>query len=1132
LSKKKKSKLNSEQKDFFLKIARLKNPIWITNYLKKDAAKRLVKNNFSKLISNPLIKNNILGSTFPINYKDIETEAMVSQGTLEQEVWWTYLNVIYHSEKINLFISKSEQFNNLLLYAKYEEASNILNEIKYELGLSHWYIENKLLLLSKMNGLKEQKEYAETIRKELPNASALLVYHFSQKLENELSYEQYDKNFKKMWRDYPNIKTYFEFKANSLNADPENLVYFLYFERESPTIDKYISLKKTLFAICSNNNYSSLPVDFLNKYLIKLDNNIKDIELKPLLIKSTKLNYNDIDIDNSKYIRILDLYTMGYYKESYDLCLKELENYLTFNINLIEILIKSEIRCATDDNLIEVSIDNNSIIFNIYEYYKSIILKDENLINSINKLLKIALELSSLSISTVITQFIYKNIPFYNIPVADSSLKTGGLHTFLYDVREQSIIDDARYRILITDMQKTYQESITYQLLNKENFNIDEKIPSFRLQKYNIKINPETIPKEQQIEIYKDIIKNGNILDKYYAIVELSYLYFKYKEIQNCIKAIVEGYLFNKSLIYNLPLQEIIEYIEQYHSTDFDKDIETSILYELYSKYISNKFDSQKMIRYEIFLEENGYTKPSELINNYERFDKNKLDFFLQFNCKSQILDSSIYFENTEEVESERINICQFLVEQKVSSSHILLKEIKNITEQSLISKYIQVIEQNKIYVNEEGIKSKLQSNLAEYYLRYIDLVKNSTTLKRDLNNKVLINNTFGVNIPYPKNDIIPLLQNALSDVKEYFVFSNEYGLNGFISTNIRHGKLYNFLTSSLIKSNLFIKQDNAYWQINFQIDAKIMEILATFSNDIEKSINGFKDQYIQIVTDKENTKNGLFRYDLTEEISIAIYNQLDEEPSFEEFENILLEVLWRHTEINLENIRYIILNELIPKIQHIFKELNLKIETIQNKNNLSEIRDVIRHESTILQRNLETLKQWFTRQTISSIADFEFTLPVSITKEVIKNVHANNFIKLNADIKIKDKFKGLFLKGFVDILYILFDNAIKHSDSECEKINLLLDKSDKKQYEYRLYVTNQIKENLNIKLNTQKIEEIRDNIRNKMYGQSVGTEGGTGFYKIVKILTYDMVMGNRFIDFYYQDDKFIVEIHFGKRKE
>ena len=121
------------------------------------------------------------------------------------------------------------------------------------------------------------------------------------------------------------------------------------------------------------------------------------------------------------------------------------------------------------------------------------------------------------------------------------------------------------------------------------------------------------------------------------------------------------------------------------------------------------------------------------------------------------------------------------LVEREVSSSDILLKEIKNITEQSLISKSIQVIDQNKIYVNEEGIKSTLQSNLDEYYLRYISLIKNSTNLRIDLNNKHYFKTVLGVNIAYPKNDIIPLLQNVLIDIKEYFVFSNEYGLNGFI---------------------------------------------------------------------------------------------------------------------------------------------------------------------------------------------------------------------------------------------------------------------------------------------------------------------------------------------------------------
>ena len=538
------------------------------------------------------------------------------------------------------------------------------------------------------------------------------------------------------------------------------------------------------------------------------------------------------------------------------------------------------------------------------------------------------------------------------------------------------------------------------------------------------------------------------------------------------------------------------------------------------------------MIRYEIFLEENGYTKPSELIHDYKKFDKNKLYFFLQFNCRSQILDSSIHIENTETVESERINICQFLVEREVSSSDILLKEIKNITEQSLISKSIQVIDQNKIYVNEEGIKSTLQSNLDEYYLRYISLIKNSTNLRIDLNNKHYFKTVLGVNIAYPKNDIIPLLQNVLIDIKEYFVFSNEYGLNGFISTNIRHGKLYNFLTSSLIYSNLLIKSNNDYWQKEFQIDIQIVEILLTFSNDIEKLINDFKDQYIQIVTEKESTKNGLFIYNLSEEICIAIYNDLEEDPSYEDFENILFGILWNQTEINLKNIRNKISNELMQNINSIFQKLNIKMESIDNKNNLSEIRDVVSHESTTIQRNLETLNQWFSRQTISSIADFEFKLPVSITREVIKNVHTNNYIKLNTNIKINNKFKGFYLKGFVDILYILFDNAIKHSDSECEEINLLFEKSDLPQFQYKLNVINKIKENLNVELNTQKIEEIKDKIRTKMYGQSIGTEGGTGFYKIVKILTYDMFIANIFMDFNFKDDKFIVEIHFGGEKE
>ena len=338
----------------------------------------------------------------------------------------------------------SKQFNRLLLYGLYEEASNKLDEIRRELGLSNWYIENNLLLLSKMNGLKEQKEYAEKIKEDLPDGTSLLTYHFSQKLENELSYEQYDKSFKKMWKDHPEIKTYFELKCNPLNTNinTENLIDFLYFERESSIIDKYVSLKKALFVIYSNENYCDLSINFLNKYLLKLTTHIQDSELKPLIIKTTKLTYNDLDINNGKYVKILDLYTAGDYKEAYDLCLLQLKDDTKLNINILEILIKSEIRCCTNVNLTKIPINENSIMHNIYVYYKSIILKDKDLVISINKLLKVALELSTLPISNFITQFIYKNTPFFNIQVTQTSIESGKLHILLYDIRDNKIIDN------------------------------------------------------------------------------------------------------------------------------------------------------------------------------------------------------------------------------------------------------------------------------------------------------------------------------------------------------------------------------------------------------------------------------------------------------------------------------------------------------------------------------------------------------------------------------------------------------------------------------------------------------------------------------------------------------------------
>lgn len=1130
----------SKSKLLQINLSKIINPEKAVSKLKFYFDRKLVEENFKKIAFNQRYSPYIIGNPFPKEYEIVENNNFIAQRSLDEELWWTLQVINCYREEINNFIVLSNKFYSLFHYGLYDDANNCLFEIEKEFGLSNWLIENRIILLSKKDGLKEQKEYLYYIRDKLSATTSLLAYYNSQKVESELSFEQFNKIFKKSWEEYPNIRNYFFIKCNPLNEKIDKLEDFIYGDSRLPIIDRYVSLKKAFYIILTDKNNYDLSVEKIKKYIFNLSKFIEDNELKPLLYNLGISEFDKLNINNEDYVKALDYYTEGNYKYAHNICLNLIDQRSELWVNVIELLVKCEIR----DNEINLSYDfltNESIVKIVYLSFKSILLKDNLLISSVKKLFKIALELSNHHISNNILLFIHKNLKFYKLSPTEHSILEAKLRSILYDIRNRDIFEGDERKKLIGLFSKNYTNSTTYCLINSEKTNAG--IPSYREDKYKILNNNNFISDEDTISIYQRIISEANILDKFNAIINLSNFLFKIKRIEECIECIIDGYFINNNLIYNLNIKELTEYITENHQFDFSSNINTSILYDLYSKYVSSSLDEIKAIRYEMFLEENGFTKASELIKEIDKFDSVKVNYFLEFNCTMQIMDSSEYLLDTKEVEEERINICQYLVEKGSSHKTSLLKEIKNITESSLISRYINEIEQNKIYVNIEGIKIQLASSFKEYYLRYTNLVYNVGDLRRKLISQYIMNTRYNHNEPYPENDIMPLLSNALSDTVEYFVFSSEYGLAGFLSTNIRHGKLYNFLTSSLLSSNLMIKKSSSFWQEFYNgenIDSvlKLIISLNRFTSEIDRLINDFINKYIQIKTNEPNKENALFDYIFKKDIVIPLYNELEEEASFEDFQNRLFDILWLKTEMNLEAIRNKITNELYIEFVNIFKELSQALENLKSNLNLSLIRDSINRESTIIQRKIDNLVLWFTRQSSLNIPDFEFSLPNNIVLEVINNVHMNHNLITKLTILNNDLFKGSMLKGFVDILFILYDNAINSYKKEinsnlAKDFFLTFDASTYKDNQYKFEVSNYISSDTNIDLLNQKLDEIKDNIRNKMIGHRVSTEGGTGFYKIVKILKYDLNLPNLFIDFYVNKEtyKFIVEIHFRRDK-
>jgi hypothetical protein len=165
----------SKSKLLQIELSKIINPQKAVSRLKFYFDRTLVEENFKKIAFNKRYSPYIIGNPFPKEYELVENNNFIAQRSLDEELWWTLQVINCYREEINSFAILSNKYYSLFHYGLYDDANNCLLEIEKEFGLSNWLIENRIILLSKKDGLKEQKEYLYYIRDKLSATTSLLV---------------------------------------------------------------------------------------------------------------------------------------------------------------------------------------------------------------------------------------------------------------------------------------------------------------------------------------------------------------------------------------------------------------------------------------------------------------------------------------------------------------------------------------------------------------------------------------------------------------------------------------------------------------------------------------------------------------------------------------------------------------------------------------------------------------------------------------------------------------------------------------------------------------------------------------------------------------------------------------------
>ncbi|MBC6700103.1 hypothetical protein [Hymenobacter sp. BT190] len=1101
---------------------------------------------------------------FPSNVSLLTVSAPLATVDLEKELLWTASYLKCHYQKLNIFINLSESFNKHILHGNYDECEHILNEIEQHFGYSYWYIKNKIAFLQASKGLEPQKSFSAYVRLKSNRNSAtyLFAHYISYRNEPSTSYFAHRKYvediLQKNIRDsllHPFFK--YHFAANHI-LGAADLSILLNVSNSVSVIDSYEALMyavKSIIASFNSNLSLDIPYELKSKTLPNLLSDLASV------VKSSAL-----DILNNKLFedkQQLLPSQIAYIHNQFDLAINFAKSEFYENANNIGSLVTvSRIleRPNAPVDLINSIFPKKGIALEIIKRLSSLLKVDDDFENSLIYLLNLTVNYYTYAWADGLLGYIVNIISnettdedIYLAHYGATALQTEDLYRFWFFLKPKS--------------KKDFYNNIA----NNKFINIQNSLDTLLRQK-NDQTSQVDINELTFANTLKSFVSNKNSIGltlchrllesedgfiKYSAMRMYCQLLLRSKKFDECIDFVVTKYIDNNRVLAFLPIEKIVKELEAIKFTTSDP-LSQSILLDIYKLISDNRLERRKKYAYEDFLKSNGVKRASELNDSLDEYPINKIIYFLKEICNENMFSKSIAFRSSQEVVRERLLVCKLLIQCDPSNTEVYQNEIKDIQRKIMIRKRVKEIEKSKIYVNSNQLKLVVSKQIKDKFARYISLIKegidseyfaNIETKMRDTYSKLpkdLDGASFSesiLSLDLPENETYALFESMIVDLRDLFVSNTEYGLDGYLSTRIRHGtlssqtrsvlELNNLITQRVKSTNGFVYQNNDYWPNELSINDSVVilqmeKTLSEFSQTFDSLLEKILGEWVQIKKGPDD--KGMFNFSLGKQGMIILSSEVTANTSFDDFLEAIFKQFYLVLEDALDKFRERISSEIKPSINDMFDHLLKQVNSISNIPNIAVLNTAISRTRSEVQVAIDRVTEWF--RLSKEFANEPFTVDDSINISIDSITTLYPDFKANLDVaeEVTCLFvNGQYLANYVDIFFIIFENIIKHSgyygQSKADIFIFI------KNNNIVVNIENAIASlELSIK-SKRKLNQIKDYIDKNISQEYVNLEGGSGFFKIQKILQYDIAddinNGIPYFSFGADSQKFFVQINF-----
>lgn len=1064
--------------------------------------------------------------------------------SVSKNLSWCIALINNHKDKIIEASKLKGQILTAILRSDFNSAIELLTQFDSIVGISVWSTITKasIIAISKEERDFDPKEaFGDFSRNSFFNY--VLFYVNGYFTDDEIYFTSKSTHRNDIHRSAnPSVRDFFLYRFFGFEHN-DNFDFSVIFnvEKNSSIWDIYHLITSTLEFVTVNQIDFKEAFDYEIKHVVKV---LEEIGYQPSRNLNAIYGLKDsfaIDMDS---ISIVDLYTSGEYEELIAKCLEIGIHELDFSV--LELFAKSFVRFPT--------CLSESFIASIVQHMSNVLQKNESYRNSLEFLSCIANSFRTLEWFKQLGYFVDReseNKSYHYREVADK-----GIHVL-------SNIDTPKKGILFNSitilnylsfLNKSYSKSPSVALSSRNSsIEIDsqaiENIERNRAMKYSaieLKAAQEFVEAEN---IFKTLISDGDQLTKLESITELTKLYIASNQFDKGLINLVDYSLSNTNIFSIFDTRLLLDSLEL-KSSQIDL-IDLPIAYALHSSYVDSRYESNLKFSFENFLYLNGLEFPTELFGKEEVFGKDKLHFFLRKVCTPEVMKLYLNFETARDIEVCRLQICNYLLDKTIDVEDIQF-EIKNINKNLVIRKAVKQVENSRIYVDSLIFKGRLSAPYKSLFDRYLELDKSDDNLGIDDLNFGKLVDILSTSKTSPKEywkslSILHIPDTKLSPknatflslaklMREEFTFGDK-GINNYLSTRIRHGVLPTALRKTSKAEGLYFSEksslsdckDSLLKQTNITFEEDdfehIWKIFSKFTSQLEAEISELNDKRLQIYTlesgaESSDKSEAMFNYSISPLETFGIQKELPLSPSYDDFVKVMMEWLWYKTDYILEQVKNYITTEYRAKLNQLFVELNDKVQSAElSKAAKTSIANAILRAKNGIDLELTQITTWFDHADSEGDDQFDLNTAVEIAK---RSLNVLLTIEESNEYKIPQKS----ISYWVDVFFILFENAI--SKSELNKGDVEIKIEIKKQEENIVKVSclNKTKKVPDFKKANELLDFYRQAYGNEeLIRDVIQDEGGTGFFKIWKIIQRDLNINHK-IDFgYASDDEFIVNL-------